>query len=868
VAPLIYLLFFLSGAASLVYQVAWVRSLTLVFGGTHLAVTTVVAVFMGGLALGSQLLGRRADAAARPLRLYGLLELGIAGFAALFLLLTAAYPALYGPLARLGEGRPAYLMALRCAFAALAMLGPTTLMGGTLPVLARFVGRRRDRLASRLSLLYGLNTLGAVAGTVACGFLLLPSIGVTATQLVAAAVNVAIGLAALLLPEARVAPDPAREGPRGAAPAAEEAAPVGAAAPARLVLWGTALSGFCALGFEVLWTRLLGLVVGTSVYSFTIILAAFLGGLALGSHLFAAARRRWSGAGRSGPVALGAVLVGIGLSALAVTVLMRDLPAHVTALQEAIVGPGKSEFAARQWATLAVATSHLLVPTALMGAAFPMAAALVAAAGGGVGRATGRTLGWNTVGSILGAALTGYGLVRWVGVERALQLLSLAEAGMGAVLLACAARRPAWRWAAAVAGLAVAAGLVLSPDRLRSWDRKLFAVFMNNNREAFGTPARRAETLARFEVLYFSEGANETISVVRRRDGRQSFIVNGRPEASTGPGDVQLQLALGHLPMLLHPDPKRVFVLGSGAGMTLGATSVHPGVERVVLAEIEPGVPPATRTFAPWNHEVLDSPKLQVVFNDGRNHLATTDERFDVITADPIHPWAGGAAYLYTSEFFELVARRLRPGGVASQWLPLYELSDRDVKTVVRTFARHFAHVLVWVVYGDAVLVGSNAPLVLDEAALARRMAEGPVAGDLAQIGMGSVEELLSYFTMGNLAIPAYAAEGVVNTDDNLFLEFSAPASMGDGTRMGWNLVELGKHREPVVPYLRPAEDDAGRLRQAERWRRNYLAGRVFDFAHVLYVWQQTGSPEYVRAMQDLRDRYPDYRPRLDLERM
>lgn len=877
----LYLLFFLSGAAALIYEVTWVRSLSLVFGGSHLAVTTVLAVYMGGLALGSALFGKRADQTRRPLRLYGVLEIGIAAFALVFLGLSRVYPALYVPLARLAEESRPWLSLVRVGFTVVALLAPTTLMGGTLPLLSRFVAGRSRTLGRHLSFLYGFNTLGAVAGSLAAGFVLLRTLGVTASLLAAAAVNLAVGLAAVLLPERAFAlagadgePGEAPDAAARPAPAADAAeAPDGVPARSyRLVLWGIGVSGFCALGYEVLWTRMLSMVVGTSVYGFTIMLVAFLAGIALGSHAHGLLERRRPGATRRAVVAFGLVELSIGVAALAVTLLMANLPTHATRLQSLLVG-GASEFGARQGASFAVAFAYMLVPAFLMGVAFPLAGRVQVASRRRVGAAVGDVMAWNTVGAILGSAVSGYALVYAFGIERSLQMLSVVNAGVGLAVVASVLTSRALPGAVGAAAAALLVALGAMPDWGRIWNRDYFAIFRNNQRNAFDSPEKIRDALENTEVLYWFEGANETISVIRPRGARQAFIVNGRPEATTSPADVQCQRTLGHLPMLLHPDPRKVFVLGTGTGMTLGATSIHPGVVRMVLAEIEPGVLGAARTFAPWNHGVLDDPRLHVVLNDGRNYLATTRETFDVITADPIHPWSGGAAYLYTREYFDAVARHLRPGGIACQWLPIYELTPADIRSVVRTFAGSFRHAMIWLTHYDAELLGSNDPLVIDEAGLARRLAQPALAGDLEMVQMGTAEDFLSYFVAGTEGARAFARDGVVNTDDNLFLEFSAPESMGIGRLMGDNVTALAGVRESLLPYLASPSTPGERASQAERWNRNLAAARLYDRAHALFLsgLGQRTSPEFRSVAGALQRDFSGYAPwrflRRELER-
>jgi len=853
------LLFFFSGAAGLIYEVTWARSLGLVFGASHLAVTTVLAVYMGGQALGSATFGRLADRSTRPLRLYGLLELGVGASALLFLGLMRVYPWLYPPIARLAEENGAYLTAVRTAFAVVAMIVPTTLMGGTLPVLTRFASGRGGGVARQLSFLYAFNTAGAVAGTLAAGFFLIGAVGVAATLLVGAGVSVAVGVGSVLLQGRAGSPTPSRE-PEGSAPRKAGDQEVLADLALRLTLVGIGVSGFCALGYEVLWTRMLTLVVGTSVYSFTVMLVAFLAGIGAGSHAFSLLGR-WVSGPRRAVRAFAATQVLIGISALTVTVLMRQLPSLANRLQALLVGGNTTEFAGRLGASFGVGVTFMFVPAFFMGLAFPTAgAAWSANRKGAVGSSIGGLLTANTIGAILGAVVSGFILIYVFGIERSLQILVILNVGAG---LAIAASLSSRRWgvaaAAAVTGIAVVARAAF-PSWGRAWDQRYFATYVNYTR-SIDTPEEARKKLADVAVLYYYEGVNETVSVTRSLGGQQSFVVNGRPEASTNLMDVQVQRTLGHLPMLLHPNPRRVFVLGTGTGMTLGATSIHPELERVVLGEIEEGVLGVARTFAGWNSHVLDNPKLKIVFNDGRNYLATTKEKFDVITADPIHPWSGGAGYLYTAEYFRSVADRLAPGGIACQWLPVYELTVHDVKTVVRTFAASFKYSFVWLTFYDAVLIGSNDPIVIDEEALARRMSVPAIRDDLAIVQMGSAEDLLSFFLAGTEGARAFGRGGDLNTDDNVTLEFSAPASQGVLGLDGRNVLALATAREDLLPYLVPAASPAGRQAQVERWSRHQWAASRFDEAHGRFLLGERDTPAFLGLLEQLRLRDPQYAP-------
>ena len=854
------------------YEVVWVRSLSLIFGGTHLAVTTVLSVFMGGLALGSFLIGKRVDTIKNPLRFYGLLEIGIALFAGLFIILMKIYPDLYVFLVRGKENSNFYLSFIRVLFAFVSLIAPTTLMGGTLPVLTRFVSKHPEKLATRLAFLYGFNTLGAVAGTTAAGFLLLRFYSVSTTLIIAIVINSLIGLVSILLPHPLTAmPDHRKTAGEdaGVRPVEKSLSPPSELDEFdnrfayRLVLLGIGVSGFCALGYEVLWTRILTLTIGTSVYGFTIMLATFLTGIALGSQTYALLLRLVPTADsdtRKQVGAFGIVQFVIGISALVITYYIRDLPVHSIALHEFFLNRGLSVFSARQWANLSLAFCYMVVPAFFMGLAFPIAGKVNAIYRKGIGHAVGNVLAFNTVGAILGSAISGYFMIYVFGIERSLQLLIVINIGLGLQVIFSIQRIKPLNWA--VAGLTAAALVVLifNPDAFRMWDRKYFAIFRNNQPEAFNTPERKKDALENTEVLFYHEGIDSTISSIKVIGGIQAVQVNGKVVASSALRDRQCQLTLGHLPMLLHKNPRKVLVVGLGTGMTLGATSVHPGVEELTLAEIEPNVIGAARTFAAYNNHVLDNPKLKIVFNDGRNFLMTTPERFDVITADPIHPWTQGSGYLYTTEYFKIASAHLSPGGIMCQWLPIYELSLDNLKSVVKTFSQNFKYTMAWLTHNDAELVGSNEPLIIDEAQLMQRLANPAVSRDLQPVMMDTATDFLSYFIMGTEGLKAFSRGGIINTDDNLYLEFSTPVSVGKDV-MQTNVNALAQYRESILPYLVPAKDAEARDQQIARWTLNRKAAGIADRAHALFLGDNYDRPEFRNLLTELTHKYGWFAP-------
>jgi len=875
----VFLMFFLSGASALMYEVVWVRSLSLVFGGSHLAVTVVLSVFMGGLALGSLIIGRRVDRTDKPLRLYGLLELGIALSAVVFILLMSVYPAIYKFLARGREDARLYLSFIRVVFSVTALIVPTTFMGGTLPVLVRFLSRQPEKIRANLSVLYGLNTLGAVAGALAAGFYFLRFYSVSTTLATAIAVNTTVGLASILLQTrgASLVAGSRDHVPRQSA-SAPPPEPPQRLFPLRLVLIGAGVSGFCALGYEVIWTRVFTLVIGASVYGFTIMLVAFLTGIALGSNAFGLLpkllRIRDRGIMRS-VFWFGVVQVIIGFTALVVGYRLPYLSYEASLLRDYFMAFGMDFFEVRITAHFALAYAYMFVPAFFMGVAFPLAGKVHAEYKRLAGASVGEVMAFNTIGAILGAAASGFILVHFLGIGRALQILFAVNVGFGLVVILSTRSRPVLLRAVGVLTAALILFLSINGSYWRMWDKKYFAVFTSN---MIDHPSKVQETYDYTDVLYYAAGDEAIVSSVKTGGGLQVFQINGRVEASDDPKDMQTQYFLGHIPMLLHGNPERVLVVGLGSGMTLGATSVYPGVEKITLVELEPKLVGVAKTFEALNHRVLENPRLKIVFNDGRNFLFATDETFDVITADPIHPWFRGAGYLYTAEYFRLAAEHLRKGGVMCQWLPIYELTTDNLRSVVRTFGSQFKYTAMWLAFGDAVLVGSNSPILIDPEKLERGVAYPGVAEDMRRVMVGSADDLMSYFVMGPGGMRAFGQGGILNTDDNLYLEFSAPLSLGT-ERVSDNSSAISEYRESALPLVVLPSDSDNAARWAGSLRVHDEAARVYDMAHFLYLGYVSGeltATEFSPYMKALEEKYPKYAPwrflkneyQTDLERL
>lgn len=865
-----YCIFFFSGVAALIYEIVWARYLALIFGGSHLAVTTVLSVFMGGLALGSYFIGRRIDAQKNLLKLFGLLELGIACSALVFIVLMRLYPSIYIDIAQVAPESPLYLSSIRILFASLALIIPTALMGGTLPVITAFAARVMKGAGVRLSFLYGCNTIGAVFGAAATGFFLLRYFSMGKTLLTAVLVNIVVGAIAIITD--RLIDTGAITGQiNKPEPEQDEVLDSGYLVICKTVLWGIGVSGFCAMGYEILWNRVLSVAIGASTYGLTILLMAFLAGIGLGSAAFGFLRRtigKWYGGSwftlRNAVISFGVVQIIIGVTALFATTRFRHLPEYVAHLHDYFsnLGAVRDEFQIIQFANFFICFSIMFIPAFFMGIAFPLAGDIQCRYKRLVGSAVGEVLFFNTVGAILGAMCSGFVFIYCFGIQRSLQIIVLTNIGYGLYVLACLRRG---RWLKRLVGLIALLAILIpafAQDSWRLWDPKLYAIYQTNKVEEFGTNEEINELFKNMQVKFYAEGAQSIVSSVQSADTLY-FITNGRVEASNAHVDMQCQYTLGHLPMLLHKNPRSVFVLGTGSGMTLGAVSVHPSVERITLAEIEPSVLGVAKTFGIDNHYILNkpNPKLKIVFNDGRNHLLTTKERYDVITADPVHPWFSGAGYLYSTEYFHLAAQKLNPGGILCQWLPLYELTGEDLRSVVRTIKANFTYVMIWVTHYDAEIVASNSPIVIDEEDLARRINNREILNDLRQVSMGSADDLLSYFVMGTEGATAYSKDGRLNTDDNLYIEFSAPRSIGKDYLRGANLSDILKHRERIIPYLSKPPLETDRVRQQQKWEANYQAALLDDKVHVLGVSGKNMTYEYAELTAELEDRYPHYAP-------
>ena len=829
---LIFACFFLSGASGLVFELVWTRELTLVFGSTTLAISTVVSVFMGGLGLGSWIAGRVADRVRDPLGLYALAEAGVGLYAALLPFVFGAYPRLHPLLARLvegggggsgGETHPLGFSLLRFLATAVILVLPTTLMGATLPLLSRHLvraARELPELGARVGSLYAANTLGAVFGTALAGFVLLPELGVVRTNLCAAVTNLLLGalvlwarrrserLAALATPappegppEPEPAPEPELEPSPGALEAdgasrteedfaadiesVSETTPEPPAPPLlperarRVVLGAFAVSGATAMTCQVLWSRALAIVIGSSVYSFTLILLAFLiglgGGAAIFSRLAARVRRPilWLGA-----VHLGLLLL-VGLSLLAID----ELPGLFLALLRPREGQ-TTAFAVDEILTyqFLIAALPVLPTTLLMGGVLPFTLRILAADVERVGRDVGRAYAVNTLGAIVGSVVAGFAVLPLLGLDRGLRAVVITSGALAAAIFAVGcmsevARAPR----RLLAGLALCAALALALWMPR-WDLGHFqtGVFRVSVSKQILESGRWHVP----ELLYYRDGLSTTVSV--ERWGKHVALKNnGKVDASNG-DDMATQIMVGLMPLLIHPTaldrPPRVAVIGYGSGVTVGAALQFP-VGHADVVELEPAVVEAARYFDDVNHRPERDPRMTLWADDGRNFLSAgvTGGAYDVIISEPSNPWITGVSNLFTRDYWQAAAARLAEDGIFCQWAQLYEISPLHVKTILHTFSEVFPHTYVFSSEdrsSDLILVAAKRPLRLDRVRLARNFDVPSVRAELGRAKVRAVEDLLANVLLTPEELPAFTAGAPINTDDNALIEFGAPRDL------------------------------------------------------------------------------------------
>jgi spermidine synthase len=770
------LLYAASGAAALVYEVSWTRLLTLQLGHTVAGASTVLAAFMGGLAIGAWVAGRFSLA---RLQTYAALEGAVAVFALLLpLALQQSVPLLAWAYA---DGSAPLRFAFIRIFVSVLLLGiPAAAMGATFPIAVGWWARS----AADAGVLYAANTAGAALGAIAAGFLLIPLLGLRGTTWVGVALNLIAAAGALWLSSAtfevpvsgtvtKTGENKPKKPPRPLqAPRLDLPSP-----HPRVASAAAALSGFVALTYEVAWTRLLALIIGPTTYAFATMAAAFITGLAIGS---AAGTRLASRTRRAGQWLAATLIACAMLAVVAAWFAASRMPLIVAgevAAPDASLGPIVVVQAFR--------VGLLLLPmTFALGAAFPLALALatggsVRTGDGIVEREAARVYTWNTLGAIAGALAAGFILIPEVGLRGTMHSAAIIGIVGGAAVLASALSLSPRRFAPVISATAIAAVGIVAIVAMPPWDLDLLASGAYKYAPYLQSSVFDA-VLRAGQLEYYKEGAAGTVTV-RRLAGTRSLAIDGKIDASNG-GDMLTQRLLGLLPVLLHKDARDICVIGLGSGVTAGAALVPGSAAHADVVEISPEVVAASRFFDRENGNVLMRPEVRLIVGDGRSHLQLTPRQYDVIVSEPSNPWMAGVAALFTREFFESARARLRPDGLLCQWAHTYDISGNDLRSIVKTFASVFPQGTMWLIgEGDLLLIGSKSDRPVSVDRLSSDWRRGGSAAALEEVGIAGTETpfaLMSLYVGGPDDLRRFGADVPVQTDDRMALEFSAPAGI------------------------------------------------------------------------------------------
>ncbi len=766
VAPLL----FASGFCALVYQMAWLREFRLIFGTSTAATAAVLGIFMGGLGIGSIVLGRRSENARSPLVFYAKLEFLIAVLVALsptlIWLVRRAYFGMGGTMA-LGMGLGTVI---RLILATLAIGGPTFLMGGTLPAAARAVTTADDPRRRSLALLYGANTLGAVAGVSLATFYFFERFGNHLTLWIAAALNIFLALAALYLAGTFPAPPGTKEKVVAAPPVARPSFVLGAAAAV----------GFAFLLMEMVWYRMLSPLLGGSTFAFGLILAVALFGIGLGGicYAFFGGRRRPS-------LQFFAFTCSLEALCLAVPFALGDRLATLAMLLQPI---GTAGFGGKVMEWLVLCAIVVLPGAFVSGIQFPLLIGLLGRGGEKIGAQAGMTFAWNTAGAIAGSLVGGFGLLPVLTAPGAWMLVTsmLCALGILAGFLAARATREVLRFVPAGTAAAIAVLLLGSKGPTPYWRHSQIGTGRVAQYDSTKNGLRDLVQMFRRHILWEEEGIESSVALSKSENGI-AFIVNGRCDGNAK-GDAGTQVMCGLIGAVLHPRPESALVIGLGTGSTAGWLAAIPSVKKVDVFELEPAILRVAKACAAVNQAALENPKLHVTIGDARESLLTTQERYDLVASEPSNPYRAGVASLFTTEYYRAVRNRLRPGGLFLQWVQAYEVDAETIETVYATLHTVFRCVETYeTTTGDILLVGSEQPNRYDVAALRERFTQEPFKSALKYVWHANdLEGFLAHYLANDTFGRALAsrAEARINTDDRTLLEYAFARSASYGAKV------------------------------------------------------------------------------------
>ena len=766
----IAILFIISGATGLVYQILWFKYLSLFLGNTTYAQTVVLTAFMGGLALGSALWGRRADKLSRPLVLYGVLELSIGVYCLFYPWIISFVKDVFFQvvisLALPSDGLA--VLVLKLLVSMITLLPPTILMGGTLPILVKTISVSVEESGRSVAVLYFLNSFGAVAGSILCGFFLIRILGLRTTMLASAVANLIIGFAAIILSRAITRPGLTGDGEGSSIKR------VFAKREIAIAIGVAGISGMAAMIYEVSWVRVLIPVFGSSTSSFSLMLIAFISGITIGSWIVSKELHRI----RNLFSFLMFCQLGVAFGMLMSLPLYGRIP-YVFWNVATLLVKNQATYPIFLLIEFMVCFFIMIIPTIFMGMTLPVASRIATQSIEKLGSSVGNVFSINTFGTVVGSLIAGLMLIPSIGIRHAFEVGIILNLLAGMVILYSDARL---RTLAKTVIVGVAAGILLIYFFVASdWNQlvMLSGVFRHVSEKQ--PPPRSfkqfVSDVGDKKDLYYNEGATATVGVVEAvvSGVRQKILlINGKGDASSV-GDLSTQILLGQLPAMFHPKADTVLVIGLGSAVTVGSILTHP-VHSVECVEISPEVVEAAHQFSDVNNNALADKRLAIRTEDALAYLHLTQKKYDVIVSEPSNPWIAGIGNLYTSEFFRACKSTLRRGGIMTQWFHIYEIDDDILKLVTRTFCNVFSHVTLWqTAASDVVFMGSDEPLALDIPMLKGKFREERITKDLVRIHIVDVPTLLSVQNLSDEQCREYADYGSLNTEDMPALEYASP---------------------------------------------------------------------------------------------
>lgn len=763
------------------YEIIWTRFLNLTFGCTTYSITTVLTAFMAGLALGSLVFGRIVDRWNKPLLFYGLIEMAIGVFALLTIPVFAGITEGYLFLVKQMDLSGSSQLILKFGLSFLVMLLPTTLMGASLPVLSKYFIITRQDLSKRLGLLYAVNTFGAVLGTFLVGFTFLYTLGLRSSLIFAAVLNLGIGL--LVIVKDRELRQLRQENPAKESPSQEkmEKEPESQHSMGRVVIRYAILafmiSGFISMVYEIAWTRLLTLIIGSSTYAFSMILICFLFGIALGSYVvskFVPKKR------------IGLKLfVSIQLLIAFFGYLLIPLFSYLPDLMLVIFKIFPNSYNAITLYQFGITFSIVIIPTMLMGATLPVIGHIVSGEIKMIGRKIGDIYFFNTFGAIFGSFIGGFILIPHLGTLSTLKLsifTNVLIAVFGLIVYRTTVRPSKYYSYTTFTFIPILIFMVFQSG----WDKRIMDCGVSVYGQMYsGLNLRLKNNKQGSELLFLKEGLNATITV--RRDKDSVYLrSNGKTDASTR-GDMATQLFSGYLPLFAHPNPETALVIGFGSGVTSGVMAQFDFVKHLDIAEIEPSVIEASRFFSEVNHDVVQMPNVKIHYKDGRNFLLESDKLYDIISSEPSNPWISGVASLFTDDFYRIVNRHLKVDGIFCQWMQTYNMSYANIRLIMATLAQNFRHVQVWyATSNDLLVICSNNDIVYDDQRVNSLIHTNKITQKEFKkyLGLDSSSEFYGRFLFGDERVRRIARvnleESFINTDDKPYLEFLAPRTLYD----------------------------------------------------------------------------------------